>query len=403
MLIPRKEYLDYLIRSKDLQLIKVVSGIRRCGKSTLFDMYKGYLLEHGIDQEQLISINFEDLEYDHLKDYKALYDHIAPRLLSDCKNYIFLDEIQHVAQFEKVVDGLFIKKNVDLYITGSNAYFMSGELATLLSGRYTELKMLPLSFKEYCFGNTQQGSDAEKYRRYLMHSSFPYTVILGEQYQVIQDYLQGLYNTVILKDVVARYKIADVMMLEDVTKFLFDNIGNQLSMTKVANTMTSYGRKIDPKTVEKYVKALMDSLIIYKANRYNIKGKQYLTTLEKYYVVDIGLRYMLLGRRNMDVGHILENVIYLELIRRGYDVYVGQVGDLEVDFVAMNREGQEYFQVAASVRDEDTLKRELASLNKINDHYPKMILTLDDDPPADYEGIKRMNALEWLLRGLIVY
>lgn len=397
MLIQRKEYLDFLIRGKDLQLIKVVSGIRRCGKSTLFDMYKEYLLENGVDEEQLISINFEDLDYDHLRDYKALYNYIAPRILSDRKNYIFLDEIQHVAQFEKVVDGLYIKKNVDLYITGSNAYFMSGELATLLSGRYIELKMLPLSFKEYCFGSTLPGAGADKYKRYLMQSSFPYTVMLGEQYQVIQDYLQGLYNTVILKDVIARYKIADVMMLEDVTKFLFDNIGNPLSMTKVANTMTSSGRKIDPKTVEKYVKALSDSLIIYKAKRYNIKGKQYLTTLEKYYVVDIGLRYMLLGRRNMDVGHILENVVYLELIRRGYDVYVGQVGDLEVDFVAMNHEGREYYQVAASVRDEAALKRELTSLNKINDHYPKVLLTLDDDPPADYEGIKRINALDWLL------
>jgi hypothetical protein len=396
-MIPRKEYLDFLIRSRDLHIIKVISGVRRCGKSTLFELYRDYLVEQGVDNTQLIFINFEDLEYDSLRDYKSLYEYIKPKLNPDKMNYIFLDEIQHVSQFERTVDSLFIKKNVDLYITGSNAYFMSGELATLLSGRYIELRMLPLSFKEYCLGDASNISTSEKYKRYLLNSSFPYTVQLTDNRKVLIEYLQGLYNTVILKDVIARYKVTDVTMLEDVAKFLFDNIGNQTSITKVANTMTSNGRKIDPKTVEKYVKALNDSLIIYKAKRYNIKGKQYLKTLEKYYVVDIGLRYMLLGQRNTDVGHILENIIYLELIRRGYDVYVGQVGNLEVDFVAMNEEGIVYYQVAATVREEMTLKRELASLQKINDHYPKFILTLDDDPEADYDGIRRKNALSFLL------
>ncbi|MCK5153968.1 MAG: ATP-binding protein [Spirochaetales bacterium] len=397
LLIPRKEYLDFLIRVKDLHLIKVISGIRRCGKSTLFELYRDYLIKQNISDKQMIFINFEDLVYDSLRDYKSLYEYIKPKINADKMTYIFLDEIQHVSEFERVVDSLFIQKNVDIYITGSNAYFMSGELATLLSGRYIELKMLPLSFGEYCIGETGNRTVSEKYGRYLVNSSFPYTVRLGDQRKVIVDYLQGLYNTVILKDVIARYKITDVMMLEDVARFLFDSIGNQTSITKVANTMTSHGRKIDPKTVEKYVSALRDSLIIYKAKRYNIKGKQYLKTLEKYYVVDIGLRYMLLGRRNPDVGHILENIIYLELIRRGYDVYVGQVGDLEVDFVAMNEEGITYYQVAATVREESTLKRELASLQKIKDHYPKFILTLDDDPEADYDGIRRINALSFLL------
>ncbi len=396
-MIPRKEYLDFLIQSKDLQLIKVVTGVRRCGKSTLFELYRDYLLNNGVEEQQVISINFEDVDYDELKDYRTLYNYIKPLLNPEKKNYIFLDEIQHVHQFEKAVDSLFIRKNVDLYITGSNAYFMSGELATLLSGRYIELKMLPLSFSEYCFGNNRNMHVDEKYTQYLQNSSFPYTVVLGDNYKVIQDYLQSLYNTVILKDVVARYKITDVMILEDVAKFVFDNIGNQLSMTKIANTMTSKGRKIDPKTVEKYIRALTESLILYKAKRYNIKGKQYLQTLEKYYVVDIGLRYTLLGKRSTDVGHILENVIYLELIRRGFDVYVGQIGDLEVDFVAMDEEGLTYFQVAASVRDESTLRRELTPLQKISDHYPKILITLDEDPVADYEGIKRVNALDWLL------
>lgn len=396
-MIPRNDYINFLINSKDKQIIKVISGIRRCGKSTLFELYKEYLLNNGVDSNQIISINFEDIDYEDLQDYKILYKYIKDKLLDNKMNYIFLDEIQHVDRFEKAVDSLFIKKNVDLYITGSNAYFMSGELATLLSGRYIELKMLPLSFSEYCIGNTENISVSEKYRKYIENSSFPYILNYKNSDKEIRDYLGGLYNTVLLKDIVARYRISDVMMLESVIKFVFDNIGNQLSLSKIANTMTSDGRKIDVKTVEKYMKALMDSLMIYQAKRYNIKGKQYLKTLEKYYVVDIGLRYMLLGKKKTDVGHILENVVYLELIRKGYDVYVGQIGDLEVDFVAMNEDGITYFQISASVRDENTLARELGSLQKINDHYPKYILTLDDDPVADYDGIKRINALDWLL------
>ena len=397
-MIPRNDYLNFLIQSKDKQIIKVISGIRRCGKSTLFEIYKEYLLNNGTEQNQIISINFEDMDYEELQDYHRLYQYIKERLLTDKMNYIFLDEIQHVQNFEKAVDSLFIKKNVDLYITGSNAYFMSGELATFLSGRYIELRMLPLSFSEYCIGNTDNISVGEKYRLYIENSSFPYILNYNNNEKEIRDYLSGIYNTVLLKDIVARCSISDVMMLESVTRFVFDNIGSQLSTAKIANTMTSAGRKIDPKTVEKYLKALLDSMMIYQAKRYNIKGRQYLKTLEKYYVVDIGLRYMLLGRRSTDIGHILENVVYLELIRRGYDVYVGQSGDTEVDFVAMNSDGITYFQVSASVRDEKTLKRELASLQKIKDNYPKYILTLDNDPAADYSGIRRINALDWLLK-----
>ena len=395
--IPRKEYLDFLTGSKDKQIIKVISGIRRCGKSTLFELYKEQLMSSGVEEKQIISINFEDIDYEYLQNYRSLYDYIKEKLLSDKMNYIFLDEIQHVESFEKAVDSLFIKKNVDLYITGSNAYFMSSELATLLSGRYIELKMLPLSFSEYCLGNTTSISVSEKYRLYIENSSFPYVLNYDNDEKQVREYLSSLYNTVLLKDVIARYKIADVMMLESVIRFIFDNIGNQLSTKKIADTMTSGGRKIDSKTVEKYVKALMDSLMVYQAKRYNIKGKQYLKTLEKYYIVDIGLRYMLLGKRNTDIGHILENIIYLELLRRGYDVYVGVIGNVEVDFVAINKDGVNYFQVAASVRDERTLERELGSLQKITDHYPKYILTLDEDPVGDYDGIKRINALDWLL------
>jgi uncharacterized protein len=397
-MIPRKTYLDYLISARNLQVIKVISGIRRCGKSTLLELFIHYLKDQGIGDDQIIFINFEDMAYDELRDYKSLYKYIGSKMDSNKMTYIFLDEIQHVSQFERAVDSLFIQKNVDLYITGSNAYFMSGELATLLSGRYIEVEMLPLSFREYTSGISSTKSISELYSRYLLNSSFPYTVQLGDNDLIINEYLQGLYSTVILKDVITRHKISNVMMLEDVTRFLFDNIGNQTSLTKIANTMTSHGRKIDPKTVEKYIKALTDSLILYKAKRYNIKGKQYLKTLEKYYIVDIGLRYMLLGKRSTDVGHILENVVYLELIRRGYDVYVGQVDNLEVDFVAMKNGNISYYQVAATVREASTLKRELTPLQKIDDHYPKLILTLDDDPVADYNGIQRMNALEFLLQ-----
>ncbi|MFA6308322.1 MAG: ATP-binding protein [Clostridia bacterium] len=397
--IQRKEYLDFLIRGRDKQIVKIVSGVRRCGKSTLFEIYRDYLKENGVNENQFISINFEDIDFEYLNTYRKLYDYIKPLLTENKMNYIFLDEIQHVENFEKAVDSLFIKKNCDVYVTGSNAFFMSGEFATLLSGRYTELKMLPLSFKEFCSEYKKGKShlpNIQKYTAYLENSSFPYTMQLTEKKDVKQ-YLQSIYDSVLLKDIVARLNISDVLMLESIVKFVFDNIGNLLSTTSIAKTMTSKGRKIDQKTVEKYIKGLMNSLIVYQAKRYNIKGKQYLATLEKYYVVDIGLRYMLLGDKGIDVGHILENVIYLELLRRGFDVSVGKVEDFEVDFVASDENGLKYFQVAASTRDNSTLERELKSLQKISDHYPKYILTLDEDPEADYEGIKRINALEWLL------
>ena len=274
---------------------------------------------------------------------------------------------------------------------------LSSEIATLISGRYVKIEMLPLSFKEYVESTGNENDLARKYVDYIENSSFPYTLELAGQPKEIRDYLDALFNTIVVKDITQRKKITDTMMMKSVLRFLFDNIGNPLSSKKVADTMTSYGRKIDVKTVEKYIEALMESYVVYQANRYNVKGKQYLKTLEKYYAVDIGMRYMLLGSRSTDVGHILENVVYLELRRRGYEIYVGKVAALEVDFVVMDRKGTVYYQVAATVRDENTLKRELAPLQKIADHYPKFILTLDEDPEADYEGIRCVNALGWLL------
>ena len=407
--IDRKEYLDFLVKSKDRQIIKVVSGVRRCGKSTLFEIYKDFLLENGVAKNQIISINFEDMDYEELTDYKKLYEYIKSKMIENKRNYIFLDEIQHVDKFEKVVDSLFIKENTDLYITGSNAYFMSSELATLLSGRYIELKMLPLSFKEYYQAKLEYEKLEQKenrisktliqyYNEYIVNSSFPYTLQLDSDLKNIHEYLSGIYNSVLLKDIVARLKISDVMRLESVVKYIFDNIGNLTSLSKIGNTLTSMGRKTDAKTIEKYIRGLTDSLLVHEVSRYNIKGKEFLSTLSKYYVADLGLRQMILGNRNIDMGHILENVIYLELLRRKGNVYVGQFDKNEIDFVVINSNEIEYYQVALTVLDENTLKRELDAFKNIKDNYPKYLITLDDVMVnTDYDGIKVVNALEWLL------
>lgn len=397
-IINRQEYLDKLIALRDKQLIKVITGIRRCGKSTLMEIFQNYLKSNGVSDNNIISINFEDYDNYELREPSKLYSYIKEKLSDTGMNYIFLDEIQHVEDFPRIVDSLYIKKNVDVYITGSNAYMLSSEIATLLSGRYVEIKMLPLSFKEYIESTGDTKELSRKYADYIENSSFPYTLELRDTPKELYNYLEGIYNSIVVKDIANRKKITDTMMLESITRFLFDNIGNPMSTKKIADTMTSMGRKIDVKTVEKYVSALTESFVMYQAKRYNVKGKQYLKTLEKYYAVDMGLRYMLLGTRGADVGHILENVVYLELIRRGYDVYVGKIDDLEVDFVAMDKKQIEYFQVAATVRDENTLNRELLPLQKISDNYPKVILTLDDDPEADYDGIKRINVLDWLIK-----
>ena len=395
MLLQRTEYLNKLIAFRDKQLIKIVTGIRRCGKSTLLELYQDWLTQHGVEERQIISINFEDIDYEELTDYKKLYSYLKERLAPGEMTYIFLDEIQH--DFPRVVDSLFIRKNVDLYVTGSNAYMLSSEIATLISGRYVQIEMLPLSFREYIESTGSMENRGIKYVEYLETSSFPYALALKGQPNELRDYLEGIYNTIIVKDIVSRKKITDTMVLKSILRFVFDNIGSPLSSKKIADTLTSNGRKIDAKTVERCLEALSESYIIYQAKRYNIKGKQYLKTLEKYYVVDIGLRFMLLGSRQADAGHILGNVVYLELLRRGYDVSVGKVDEYEVDFVAQSGRGTTYFQVALSVRNEQTLERELRALMSIHDHYPKFILTLDDDPEIQYDGIRRINARDWLL------
>lgn len=394
-MIERVEYLEKLKKWKDKDVIKVITGIRRSGKSTLFELYIDYLKNEGIKDDHIISINLESPDFE-FNNYKELYDYINKKIVDKDNYYIFLDEVQNVESFQKAVDGLYIKKNTDVYITGSNAYLLSGELATLLSGRYIEIKMLPLSFKEYSDYLKEEASE-KLYLRYINNSSFPYALKLDSESE-IDDYIEGIYNTILVKDIVARKKIADAGMLKSITEFLFSSIGSTMSVKKIADTLNSKGRKISVHTVENYLDYLIESYIFNKTSRYDIKGKQYLETGEKYYATDVTMRYVLLGRKNLDAGHILENIVYLELIRRGYKVYIGKIGDNEIDFVCENKEGREYYQVAYTVREKTTLERELTPLKKINDHYPKYILTMDIDPITDYEGIKKINVLDWLLR-----
>ena len=394
-MINREEYLNKLIKFKDKELIKVITGIRRCGKSTLFDLYIDYLLKNDVKKEQIIRLNLEDPIYYELDGYLKLYNYIKEKMNSNKMNYIFIDEVQNVPEFQKAVDGLYIQKNVDIYITGSNAYLLSGKLATLLSGRYVEIKMLPLSFKEYNLAMPNESID-RLYQKYVSLGSFPYTLKLDDIDEVDM-YIKGIYDSIILKDVMARKSFQDLQMLQSIINFMLNNIGNLYSTNKIADTMTSNGRKISVHTVESYLTALTESFIFYKATRYDIKGKQYLKTGDKYYVSDLGLRYFLLGRKENGRGHILENVVYLELLRRGYDVYIGKVDEYEVDFVAINSKGIEYYQVAETVRNEETLNRELRTLDIIKDHYPKYLLTMDIEPETSYNGIRKKNVLDWLL------
>ncbi len=398
-MIERTEYLELLKRFKDKDLIKVVTGIRRCGKSTLFDLYINYLKKIGIKEDQIIKINLEDVEYS-FETYKELYDYVNEKLDTKKQYYVFLDEVQNVPMFQKAVDSLYIKKNVDVYITGSNAYLLSGELATLLSGRYIEIKMLPLSFKEYLSAfNEPNKSRYEYFLDYMKNGGMPGNIsILKDNPNDLDKYLEGIFSTIVYKDILARNNITDKTLLESVLKFIFDSIGSPVSTKKISDTLTSKGLSTSNHTVEKYISSFVESFLVYKAERYDVKGKNLLARDYKYYVVDQGLRSYLLGKKSdSDMGHILENIVYLELLRRGYKVYVGKVDDLEIDFVAENRDGLKYYQVALTVREPKVLERKLKSLQKTNDHYPKYLITFDMDMEADYEGIRKINVVDWLL------
>ena len=403
-MVQRKEYLDQLIDWKDEQVIKVVTGIRRCGKSTLLMQFQQWLKEKGVKEEQIVSVNFEELEYEDLLEYKKLYQYLKERLVSGKITYIFLDEIQKVPSFEKVVDSLYVKPNVDLYITGSNAYMLSGDLATLLTGRYVEIKMLPLSFKEFL---SMTGSEPEQgFPEYLRNGGMPYIAAMNRTNEKVSTYLEGIYNTVIVKDIEDRQarrksdpskrKITDIALLKTIAKYLASVIGNPVSVRSITDYLISNGRKISPNTVGDYVEALTESFIFYPAERFDIVGKQLLKANRKMYIVDLGLRNHILPRKNYDLGFSLENLVYFELLRRGYKVTIGKVGNTEVDFVAEKQGAYQYFQVTADMTAKETFEREIRPLENIRDNYEKMILTMDRLTPGNYNGIQVRYLLDWL-------
>ena len=405
-MIQRQQYIKTLLSFKDSDLIKIVTGVRRCGKSTLLELYRNELIARGVEEKQIQFIQLEALENEGLLEYHKLYEHIVERLVPNKQNYIFLDEIQMVPNFEKAVRSLYDKKTIDLYLTGSNSKLQSGQWATSIAGRYVEIKMYPLSFKEFVDTQPNEArSNLDKlYATYVSQSAFPYTLSLTSEEQR-RIYLEGIYETIVLKDVVENKGIRDVSRLKRLIRFMASCIGSEVSPKKISDTLQSEGHKIAPATIEYYLEALTECFIFYKADRFDVKGKKLLKTLNKYYFVDMGLRHLLLGNKGQDKGHILENIVYLELLRRGYKVSIGK-NDLrdslgsyktvEIDFVAENKDGVSYFQVAESVTSPETLQRELIPLKTIPDHCPKFILTRDYGT-FDYEGIKQINVLDWLV------
>ena len=389
--------MSILKRWKDKKVIKVVTGIRRCGKSSLLRMFQEYLLKNDVDKSQIQDINFEDLSNEPLLDYHTLYAHVKSRIKADAMNYLFFDEIQMVDHFQKVIDSLFLLDNVDIYVTGSNAYLLSGEIATLLTGRYIEIRLLPFSFVEFMRTLSASTNREEGYRKYIEYGAFPYITKIKDNADMVREYLNGLYNTIVLKDIVDRRKISDTMMLQSIVRFLADNIGNISVIKRISDTMTSMGRKISSHTVESYIQALLDSYIFYAVQRYDARGKQLLKTGQKMYLADIGLRRVICGSKGGDMGHILENIVFLELSRRGGEIYVGKIGDAEIDFIVIKEEQKTYYQVSLSVRDEDTMRRELKPLESMADSYPKYLITLDNEPVCYHNGIKQIYALDWLI------
>lgn len=404
-MVERKEYLEKLKLWKDEQVIKIVTGIRRCGKSTLLMQYQDYLKQSGVEADRIIAINFEELEYEELCDYKKLYEYIKARLSVDKTTYIFLDEIQKVPYFEKVVDSFYVKQGTDIYITGSNAYMLSGDLATLLSGRYVEISMLPLSFAEYLQVNSKDKDSA--FADYMRYGGMPFIATAEKTEEKITTYLEGIYNTVIVKDIEDRQKrkewdnsdtgrITDISLLKTVAKYLSSVIGSLVTVRSITNYLVSSGRKISPNTVSDYVNALTESFIFYPAERFDIVGKQPLKTNTKYYMVDLGIRNLILPKKSYDLGFSVENVVYFELLRRGYKVSVGKYGNTEIDFVAERNGELEYIQVTADMTAKETFDREMAPLTAVKDNYRKRVLTLDKFTVGNYGGIEVKNVVEWL-------
>ena len=399
IMIKREKYLNKLIESKDTEFIKVITGVRRSGKSTLLSMFKEYLLESGVDNENIIHINFESLLYDEINNYKDLYKYVKDNL-SKGKNYVLLDEVQNVLKWEKAINGINVDFDVDIYITGSNAYLLSSELATLLSGRYIEIKMYTLSFKEYLdFNNYDTSNIEDKFNEYLKNGGLPAITHIKEKTDLVMSYLNDIYNTIVKKDIIERNSIKDIALLENIIKYVSSNIGSPISANKISDYLNSNKivEKSNHQTIDNYLKMLENAFIVYKADRSDIKRKSLLKTLGKYYIADSGIRNIILGFRNIDEGHLLENIIYLELLRRGYKVNIGKTLDYEIDFVAENINEIKYFQVAQSIKDDKVRMREIRSLESISDNYEKIILTMDKSINQDFNGIKVINIIDFLL------
>ncbi|MDR0671165.1 MAG: ATP-binding protein [Oscillospiraceae bacterium] len=396
-MIERRAYLDQLAMWREEEMIKVITGVRRCGKSTLFELYINRLKVDGVMNEQIIFINLEDEDFSELLDHKKLHEYVKSHIVNGKWTYVFIDEIQNCKDYEKAVSSLFLKKKLDIYITGSNAHMLSGELATKLSARYIEIDMLPLSFVEYSEA-VSTVDKRERFNQYMNMGAFPYAVRFVDNSLANSQYLEGIYNTVLVKDVMTRKKLNDITLLKSVIRFLASNVGSPISAKKIADTLTSNGRPTGVATVETYLEALCDSYLFYKVQRYDIKGKIHLKSESKYYICDTGLRNMILGTQGKDIGHQIENIVYLELLRWGYTVNIGKAGrGTEIDFVAVRDKQTEYYQVSATVLDETTLERELAPLKQTRDNYPKFLITLDNFT-GDYDGIHQLNLIDWLSR-----
>lgn len=404
-MINRETYIKKISEWKDKKIIKVITGMRRTGKSSILELYADDLRKSGVNNKNIIYINFEDLMFERYQDYKELYSYINSCIKGKNMYYIFLDEIQLVDEFEKAINSLFLKDNVDIYLTESNAKLLSTEISTLLTGRYIEIKMYPLSFSEYLnFVNSNNNNNMENnFENYLKYGGMPYTTELQLNQKNIYDYLKGIFDTVVIKDVVMKNNIKDVQTLYSVINFLFDNIGNTTSINKISNTLSSNGKKTNAVTIDNYVKFLIDSFVIYKVKRFDIKGKGYLKTQEKYYIADIGLRNAVLGLRDIDQGHILENIVFLELKRRGFEVSIGKMRDYEIDFIASNHNYKLYIQVALTVKEKNTLDRELYPLQKLKNSYPKILITQDRLLNKDFEGILHFNIIDFLTSNIDLF
>ena len=405
-LINRPEYLNQLIQNKDIDLIKIVTGIRRCGKSSLLDLFHQYLLDYNVPNNNIIHMNMESLRYRELTDYLSFYDYVSALIPSTGKTYLIFDELQVIEHWEKAIESFRLDYDVDIYITGSNAYLLSSELSTFLSGRYVEIRMLPLSFKEFLsFYKFEEAITMdEKFQKYVQFGGMP---VLSEfQFNEVRasQALEGIYSTVIIRDILRRNNQVDQNTLHKIILFLCSNIGSITSPNNIGNVLStegdipsSKGRNIAGRTVDKYIAMLRNAFFFYTVERYDVKGKQLLKTLGKHYIVDTGFRNLLLGYRNDDRGHILENIVFLELLRRDYHVYIGKIGDKEVDFIAEKPNDKLYIQVTESIQSPQTRERELRPLQVINDNYEKIILSMDRDFITSYDGIKSINLIDWLL------